>query len=118
MDGECPAKKIKTDASVSNGVVRKLDDLHGFEMDRVLRSDTDKKSVIVIGKFKGRGDDDADAIVSLEKLPFKNEKLGQNVLNETTKLVQQFQNDVYSAYDGNMSCSGGQHDQDQRHLAG
>ena len=51
-----------------------LVDLSGFRFDRVLDDRPEEKRVAVCGKILGRGDDEADAVVVIEKLPFAADK--------------------------------------------
>ena len=76
-----------------------LSDLSGFQFDRILSDYPEDKKVVVCGKIIGKGNDEATAIVVVEKNPFAADKV-KDYLDGNLKMKQQFQNDAYSMYDG------------------
>lgn len=74
-----------------------LPDLSGFQFDRILSDYPEDKKVVVCGKIVGKGNDDATAIVVVEKLPFAADKV-MTYLDGNMKMKEQFQNDVYSMH--------------------
>ena len=72
-------------------------DLSDFRFDRVLSDFPEDKRIAVCGKLVGRGDDEADAVVVVEKLPYTADRI-KDFLNGEMKLKEQFQNDVYAMH--------------------
>lgn len=95
------AKKFKSEnddkPSDPNSVHESLKDLSKFELKRILQNNAQKKLICVEGKFK---DHEGSAIVLLEKKAFVEEGLDEYLFNETSKLVKEFENDLY----GNYNC--------------
>ena len=73
-----------------------LETFRSFALGRVLNETPDKKLIFVQGKFAGS---DEDAVVILEKTPFKQDVVAK-ILSQQTTLKNTQHNDIYSTYEG------------------
>ncbi|XP_026764908.2 m7GpppX diphosphatase [Galleria mellonella] len=91
-------KKIKFDHQTENGVSDVKIQLKDFIPEKILRNNTNTKTVCVQGKFISKS---GVAIVILEKNVFKEEDLNdKGYFSPETVLETYFQNDIY----GNYAC--------------
>ena len=80
-------------------IVRDITNFQGFKVNKVLMESAERKLMAIQGTFEQReGDDGATAIVILEKSPFAADKIA-DILTTSSKLEQQFRNDIYGLYD-------------------
>lgn len=92
------SKKIKIDHENENGVNDNNLELKHFIPEKVLRNNTNTKTVCIQGKFR---DKSGVAIIVLEKNAFKEEELNNSgYFSSETVLKTYFQNDIY----GNYAC--------------
>lgn len=73
-----------------------LESFKSFEFGKVLNETPDKKLMFLQGKFAGSED---DAVVILEKTPFKADTIA-SILTKDTNLLSTLHNDIYSTYEG------------------
>lgn len=71
--------------------------LGSFRLEKILRGSARDKTVFVHGKVEEDCGDDQDAVIILEKTPFREETLPQ-LLNKNADLRLQMQNDIYSTH--------------------
>ncbi|XP_007945423.1 m7GpppX diphosphatase [Orycteropus afer afer] len=98
-EGEAPSTEEK-EASVGNGTSAPVRlPFSGFRVQKVLRESARDKIIFLHGKVnEASGDGDGeDAVVILEKTPFKVEQVAQ-LLTGSPELQLQFSNDIYSTY--------------------
>ncbi|KAM3968590.1 decapping enzyme, scavenger [Aphomia sociella] len=89
-------KKIKIDHYNDNGVTDNIIQLEEFIPEKILRNNTNTKTVCVQGKFREKS---GIAIVILEKNVFKEEELNdKGYFSSETELNTYFQNDIYGNY--------------------
>nr|AAP47149.1 histidine triad protein member 5 [Danio rerio] len=93
-DGKSAAKrpKIYAENEKRNADEQSTDNpVVDFQLTRILRDNPREKSIFIHGKVK-----DQDAVVILEKSPFRQDSLPE--LLKTSQLKLEMQNDVYSTY--------------------
>ncbi|GAB6021615.1 hypothetical protein CHUAL_004200 [Chamberlinius hualienensis] len=100
IDSEPVAKRQRKSCELSEKVNVSLSNFKHFKLDRILSESSSSKNVNILCKVDG-GENETNAIVLLEKLPWKVEEMRQ-VLDETTALKEQLINDIYGTYLCNM----------------
>ena len=91
-----PAKKRKlsddgeTDTNSTNV-------FKGLQLERILREDQRNKLITFVGRF-GNDEDQKDAVVLLERLPFDKETLEGALTAEDGKTLETLHNDIYSTH--------------------
>lgn len=84
---------------LNDGVVEDLNNfkLGDFLFRRVLNSNSNRKSIYILGSLNGK---DGDAVLTLEKKAFSEADLNENgYFNDVNEVKQHFHNDIYSNYD-------------------
>ncbi|XP_063835412.1 m7GpppX diphosphatase isoform X2 [Ostrinia nubilalis] len=96
VDAPC-AKKIKISQLNDNGVSENNLELKEFIPEKILNNNTNRKTVTIQGKFKGKS---GVALVLFEKNAFKEEDLNDTgYFSADTELKTFFQNDIYGNYE-------------------
>ena len=95
-DSDVPSKrpKLQNDGDQED----KNTELHlfeGFQMDRVLNDNPQKRVTFVMGRFAGSQE---RAVVTLEKTPFSEESV-KGILTGQSKCAETLKNDIYGTYD-------------------